>query len=149
MFNHDLPLFWDANFLSVANAAAVSASQLIDAAERLQGEAGHGHRKVEIVDESEGERLRHEFEALGWETERHLLMARLRAADRQSDTSLVREVGELDLQPVRERGIRSEPWGGDPPASSVNPFRSFHAEAAVGGPNVPITLPVAGSTICA
>ena len=43
----------------------------------------------------------------------------------------------------------SGPLGGDPPGLSVNPFSSFHADAAVGGPNVPITLPVAGSTICA
>jgi ribosomal protein S18 acetylase RimI-like enzyme len=112
-FNHDLPLVFDVNYLSVVDAVAVSVGQLVDAAERLHGEAEHGHRKIEIVDESEGERLRHEFEALGWETERHLLMARLRAADRQADTSLVREVDEQDLQPVRERGIRSEPWGGE------------------------------------
>ncbi len=31
----------------------------------------------------------------------------------------------------------------------MKPLRSFQDEAAVGGPNVPMTLPVAGSTICA
>ncbi len=43
----------------------------------------------------------------------------------------------------------SEPWGRRPPGLIVKPLRSFHDEAAVGGPNVPITSPVAGSTICA
>ncbi len=42
----------------------------------------------------------------------------------------------------------SLPCGGEPDRIS-NPFRSFHAEAAVGGPSVPMTFPVAGSTIWA
>jgi hypothetical protein len=32
LFNHDLPLVWDLNYLSVVDAAAVSASQLSAAA---------------------------------------------------------------------------------------------------------------------
>jgi ribosomal protein S18 acetylase RimI-like enzyme len=113
VFDDELPLVWDMNYLSVVRAASVSARELVDVAERLHGEFRHEHRRVEIADEPEGERLRPGFDALGWETERHLLMARLRAPDDEPDTSAVREVDETALQPVRERGLRAEPWGDD------------------------------------
>jgi len=43
----------------------------------------------------------------------------------------------------------SGPRGGEPPGFSLKPFPSYQAEAAVGGPKVPIAFPVFGSTICA
>lgn len=112
LFTDRLPLVWDLNFLRVERPAE-SAAELAAEAQRLQGAAHHTHRKVAVEQAAEAFRLRPGFEALGWKAESDLVMVHRRPPDRPVDTSLVREVAEAELQPVREQGIRSEPWGQD------------------------------------
>jgi GNAT superfamily N-acetyltransferase/uncharacterized small protein (DUF1192 family) len=81
-------------------------------AERLSAEgdrlcSGLGHRRVVSYDEEIGTRLALGFETLpGWTTERVVLMAQHRPADRDVDTTFVRQVDEDELQPARERFFR-------------------------------------------
>jgi predicted GNAT family acetyltransferase len=66
------------------------------------------HRRVVSYDEEIGTRLALGFETLpGWTTERVVLMAQHRPADRDVDTTFVRQVDEEELQPARERFFRS------------------------------------------
>jgi len=108
LFRDEFPLVWDLNYLRVERPAA--AEEIAAEAERLHGEVGHRHRKVEPAAADESGRLRPDFEALGWETSGYLVMVHRRPPDRRADTSGVREVPESVLQPARERIIRAEPW---------------------------------------
>lgn len=111
LFNDALARVWDLNYLRVE--ADVDGEELASEAERLQGAAGHGHRKAIVSDVRIAERVRPELERRGWSASRTLIMIRRREPDRRADTSAVREVTLDEALPVHERGIRSEPWGTD------------------------------------
>ncbi len=113
LFHDGFPLVWDLNYLRVERPEGATAEELAAEAERLHAEAGHGHRAVEIVNAAEGERLEPGFAELGWETEALLVMVHRRPADRPSDTTLVRDVAEAELQSARERTTRTQPWATD------------------------------------
>ncbi len=98
------------NFCLVEGHSALGANALADEAERLHRAARHQHRQIKIHDQSTGQRLGPEFEALGWDRESEVLMALTRSPDREIDTSSVEEVEEIELQPVRARVIRAEGW---------------------------------------
>lgn len=68
------PTYWDYNALRVEGRppGGLTGTALAEAADRLQGDLAH--RKVEIEDEDAGARLRPEFDALGWRTERIAFM---------------------------------------------------------------------------
>jgi GNAT superfamily N-acetyltransferase len=82
------------------------AARIADEADRLGGQLVH--RRVVAYDEEIGTRLALGFEALpDWITERVVLMAQHRPIDRDVDTTFVRQVEEDELQPARERFMRS------------------------------------------
>jgi predicted GNAT family acetyltransferase len=97
----------------------LSVAELRAEAERLSGEADRlcadlGHRRIVSYDEEIGTRLALGFELLpGWTTERVVLMAQHRPADRDVDTAFVRQVDEDELQPARERFFRSRGADGE------------------------------------
>jgi ribosomal protein S18 acetylase RimI-like enzyme len=69
------PSFWDANFLRVeGDASDLEPRDLIAAADSLF--AGARHRKLEVLDEAAGARLRPAFEAAGWVTDRLAMLQR-------------------------------------------------------------------------
>lgn len=112
IFTPELPLRYDSNYLLVeAVPADVSATELTDEADRIQGAAGLGHRLLFFRDAALGERFAPELVSLGWRRDRHVLMAHHRRPEREVDTSIVSEVTEATLRPARERQIRSYPWG--------------------------------------
>lgn len=110
LFHDGLPLVWDLNLLRVDDATGAAAGALAEDAERLQGEAGHAHRHVAVPDERAGEALAEGFEALGWRSERLLLMAWRGTGGRTADTSSVEEADGAAVRALREEIVRGEPW---------------------------------------
>jgi ribosomal protein S18 acetylase RimI-like enzyme len=105
----ELPARHDSNFLFIDRAR--DTAEAIAEADRILGGAGRRHRVVVTFEEELGERLRPEFDALGWRTQRHIFMAQGREPEKTADLSIVREVDQAALRPGRRRRILAEPWG--------------------------------------
>jgi ribosomal protein S18 acetylase RimI-like enzyme len=101
-----LPLRQDSNYLLVG-ATDASAEELRDELARVQG------RVLIVRDGDSGARLAHDFSALGWQTQGQIVMAYRGGATRTADTSLVTEVGEATLRPLRRETILAAPWGSE------------------------------------
>ena len=98
-----------ADRLSVRDLAG-EAGRLASEAELLQHALEY--RRVVAYDEEIGARLALGFEQLDdWQCERVVLMAQHRPADRDVDTSLVREVTLEELEPVRRRYLLARSRG--------------------------------------
>ena len=111
LFNDTLPLVWDLNVLRVDRPAGATAEALTAEADRLQGEAGHGHRRVAVQDEAAGDLLADPFHSLGWRVDRFLVMGWRGAGERVAEVATpVEEVDAAALRPLREAIARSEPW---------------------------------------
>jgi GNAT superfamily N-acetyltransferase len=113
-----LPLVPNMNLLRLEQLAdRLSVRELAGEAERLAAEAERlqarlAFRRVVVYDEEIGARIALGFEQLaGWESERVVLMAQHRFADRDVDTSLVREVDFGELEPVRRRYVVARSGG--------------------------------------
>jgi predicted GNAT family acetyltransferase len=102
----------DLNFLRAEEPGDASAEELAAEAERVQGAAGIGHRRVNVRDEAQRERLKPAFVRLGWEPQRFVLMVQRRGPDRLAEHA-VREVDEPELRPLWAEAIRNEPYGKD------------------------------------
>lgn len=96
---------YDLNYVRAEHAAPADA--LIADAGALMADFFHQRVIVERPDA----RAAAGFRARGWTVVPHLVMARLREADRRVDTSGVREVPFEDLVAVRRDVTLSEPWG--------------------------------------
>src|SRR5438445_10202853 len=72
----------DLNFLRAEEPGDANAEELAAEADRVQGEAGIGHRRVNVRDEAKRERLEPEFVRLGWEPQPFVLMVQRREPDR-------------------------------------------------------------------
>jgi ribosomal protein S18 acetylase RimI-like enzyme len=105
----ELPARHDSNFLFIDRAR--DSGEAIAEADRILGGAGRGHRVIVTFDEELGERLRPEFNALGWRTQRHIFMVQRREPEKTADLSVVREADEAALRPGRRQRILAEPWG--------------------------------------
>jgi GNAT superfamily N-acetyltransferase len=104
-----LPGVWSRNFLLANTELEASAGELAAEADRLLGEAGVRHRKVEVFDADAGARLEPGFRALGWNAECDVIMVARRDPDRRLDTSLVEEVTVDELVPAWTDGWRADP----------------------------------------
>lgn len=114
LFDDRLPRRWDSNYLLVERVPnEVDAAALAQEAERLQGEAGLRHRKLEVRDESAGARLEPAFRELGWTVNRHVLMALHREPDRPAGPTIVEEVDADALREPRNEQLRSYEWAED------------------------------------
>jgi ribosomal protein S18 acetylase RimI-like enzyme len=102
----------DLNFLRAEEPGDATAEELATEAERVQGAAGIGHRRVNVRSEEERDRLEPGFAALGWKPEHFVLMVQWRAADRPAEHD-VREVNEPTLRPLWAEAIRTQPHGKD------------------------------------
>ncbi|HMI99419.1 MAG TPA: GNAT family N-acetyltransferase [Gaiellaceae bacterium] len=109
-----LPRVWSRNYLVAdTDLDEASAELLADEANRILGEAGMRHRKVELYDEEAGARLEPGFRELGWDVHCDVLMVARREPDRTVDLAQAEEVSIEELEPVWAEGIRSEPFGAD------------------------------------
>lgn len=99
---HDeLPRVWSRNYLSLERDLESATAGLVSTeAERVLGEAGVAHRKVEVFDAEVGERLAPDLAKLGWQVECDVIMVAAREPDREADLSVVAEVESEVLEPV-------------------------------------------------
>ena len=101
----------DANYLLADRLAGADAIGLIADAERIQGEAGLGHRRVNVDDQQVADRLRADFVSRGYQAERFVLMMRGRSTQAGSRNGVrAREVDWDAIRPARERQRLREPW---------------------------------------
>jgi GNAT superfamily N-acetyltransferase len=109
-FHLDLPRVRSRNYLvAEKNLAAATPELLAAEADRLLGDAGITHRKIEVDDGEVGARLEPGFRELGWQVHCDVLMVARREPDRVTDTSQVEEVAAEELEGVWAEGTRAEP----------------------------------------
>jgi GNAT superfamily N-acetyltransferase len=115
VFLHErLSKVWSLNYLlAERDLDDASATELAAEAERVLGNAGISHRKIELWNEGAARRLEPGFRTLGWAVERDLVMAHRRSPDRETETAAVEEVSADELADTWAEGTRSEPWGKD------------------------------------
>jgi GNAT superfamily N-acetyltransferase len=107
-----LNLVHDLNFLRAEEPGDASADELAAEAERVQGAAGIGHRRVNLRDEAQRKRLQPGFVRLGWKSESFVLMVQRRGPDRRAEHE-ISEVDEPTLRPLWAEATRNEPHGKD------------------------------------
>ncbi len=114
------PRYWDYNTLRLEGAApaGLTAQALADVADEHQ--LGLAHRKIELEDESTGERLRPDFARLGWRTTR-LAWMQYEETGVEPYRGVVQTVSER-VRPLRAEWLRAEAedYGGGP--SGVESF---------------------------
>ena len=114
---HDeIPRVWSRNYLSLERDLESATPGLVSAeADRVLGEAGITHRKVEVFDAEAGERLAPGLAKLGWRVECDVVMVAAREPDRHVDSSLVEEVARDVLEPIwaEAQGTDSDVGGED------------------------------------
>jgi ribosomal protein S18 acetylase RimI-like enzyme len=97
------PAYWDGNFVRVERGEH-GAEALVAAADALLADARH--RKLEIEDEALGARLRADFAAAGWQTERLALMHRAGPPPEAP-------AGPVEVPYAATRDLRAEWYTGD------------------------------------
>ena len=116
VFNDDFPKVFDFNFLRVDGVPEdLDFEKLIDEAERLHSDAGHGHRKIVIDDEILGRALQLRFQSRGWEPAALLVMVYRGEAPPPGGEG-VREISLRELREVRAAAFAAGPIGRDPEA---------------------------------
>ena len=137
-----LPDFWNYNTLRVEGPApALEAAAIVAAADRRLGDLAH--RQVEVEDDATGRRLRPEFDALGWATERNVWMRLAGAAPAGPDFD---EEPYAATLPLRLEWSRSLPWIQD--EETVRRFtRSEDMVAAIRGLRALLAHDAAGAPI--
>ena len=109
-FHAGFPDVYDLNYLQVEDLSSdLEASALADEADRVQGEGGLKHRRVQVADEGTGVSLESGFRELGWEIERLLLMPHHREPDRRPPPGTATEIGLEEMKVARELSLRQEP----------------------------------------
>jgi GNAT superfamily N-acetyltransferase len=108
--NLELPNVWSRNYLlATRNLDEVSAPELAAETDRIMGELGIAHRKVELIDAEEGDRLEPGFRELGWNAECDVIMVARRDPDRPVDASTVEDVTLDELVPAWTDGWQTDP----------------------------------------
>jgi GNAT superfamily N-acetyltransferase len=112
-FNSRFPRVWDLNVVRVEAHGDVDPGEIASDAELLHTDAGHTHRRIDVLDESVGAACAPFLTRLGWRANREVFMAYRGDGDRTVDTAAVEEVTVQDLRPLREEVARAEPWAVD------------------------------------
>jgi ribosomal protein S18 acetylase RimI-like enzyme len=114
LINRRLNLVHDLNFLIVDRVDGSDVGALAAEANRIQGEAGLSHRRVNVDDQDAADRFAPAFAAAGYKVERFIVMVHRRPPGRQVDSSGVQEVDWKQLRPARELELRQQPWASAP-----------------------------------
>jgi ribosomal protein S18 acetylase RimI-like enzyme len=110
LINRRLKRVHDLNYLIVDRVDGADVESLAAEADRIQGEAGIAHRRINVDNQAAADRFAPAFVAAGYKPERFVVMVRRRPPDRPVDTSDVREIDWMQLRPARERELRQQPW---------------------------------------
>jgi ribosomal protein S18 acetylase RimI-like enzyme len=114
LINQRLNLVHDLNFLIVDRVDGADVEALAAEADRIQGEAGLSHRRVNVDDQDAADRFAPAFAVAGYKVERFIVMVHRRPPGRQVDSSGVRDVDWTQLRPARELELRQQPWASAP-----------------------------------
>ena len=114
LINRRLNLVHDLNYLIADRLVGADALGLAAEADRIQGDAGLSHRRINVDDPAAADHLAPGFAAAGFKPERFVVMVHRRPPDQQVDTSQVREVDWALLRPARELEREQEPWARTP-----------------------------------
>jgi ribosomal protein S18 acetylase RimI-like enzyme len=107
VFSSRLPAYWDYNVARLEGPdPGVDADALIRELDAIQ--APLAHRRVEVEDEPTGARLRSDFAARGWATERLVWLHRRGAPE---GAAAAEEVPFAQTRPLRAEWSRGSPWG--------------------------------------
>jgi GNAT superfamily N-acetyltransferase len=112
-FNDTYARVWDLNLLLVEGPHEVDPGELAAEAELLHTNAGHAHRRADVLDDTVGAELERFFRRIGWQVDRGVVMAYRAQGERSADIASVEEVSRDDLLPFREEIARAEPWATD------------------------------------
>jgi len=110
LINRRLNLVHDLNYLIADRLDGADAPMLAAEADRIQGEAGISHRRVNVDDQAMADRMAPGFISADYQPERFVVMERRRQLDRRVDTSQVREVDWAQVRPARELERQDQPW---------------------------------------
>jgi ribosomal protein S18 acetylase RimI-like enzyme len=110
LINRRLNLVHDLNYLIADRLDGADAPMLAAEADRIQGEAGISHRRVNVDDQAVADRMAPGFISADYQPERFVVMERRRQPDRRVDTSQVREVDLAQVRPARELERQDQPW---------------------------------------
>ncbi|HEY8759379.1 MAG TPA: GNAT family N-acetyltransferase [Candidatus Dormibacteraeota bacterium] len=102
------PLVWDANFLLVEDRG-LAAAEIAARADEVLGGLGMKHRFVVTRQPALADELEPEFEQLGWDLDRTLVMALRREADRPRSVE-VEQVAPEVAEPLRLALMEGHPW---------------------------------------
>ncbi len=91
LISRRLDRVYDLNFLIADRVQEAGAPDLDAEAERIQGDAGLSHRRVNVDDRPAAERLSPAFGRLGYAPERFVIMAHRRRPDHDVDTAGVQD----------------------------------------------------------
>jgi ribosomal protein S18 acetylase RimI-like enzyme len=114
LINRRLDMVHDLNYLIADRLDGADAESLAAEADRIQGDAGISHRRVNVDDQIAPGRLAPAFMMAGYRPEHFVIMVRRRPPDRPVDTSTVRDVDWAQLRPERELERREQPWSKQP-----------------------------------
>jgi ribosomal protein S18 acetylase RimI-like enzyme len=114
LINRRLRLVHDLNYLIVDRVEGAEVVALDAEADRIQGEAGIRHRRINVDDQAAADRLAAAFVEAGYKPERFVVMVHRRPPDRKVDTSEVKEVDWRQLRPSRELELRQQSFASIP-----------------------------------
>ena len=114
LINRRLTLVHDLNYLIVDRADGADVAALVAEANRIQGEAGIAHRRINVDDQAAADRFTPAFVSAGFQPERFAVMVHRRPPDRPVDARGVGEIDWTQLRPARELELRQQPWAAAP-----------------------------------
>jgi len=103
-----IPLVWDANYLLVEEQG-MAAAEIAARADEVLGGLGMKHRYVVTRQPTLADELEPEFEQLGWDVDRTLVMALRHEADRPGSVE-VEQVALEAAEPLRLALREDHPW---------------------------------------
>lgn len=102
-----VPRVWSSNYLVIEPGSGLAAEAIVELGDEHLGGAGLAHRKLELMDIADAERLGPELTRLGWEGDRTLYMVLRRAPDREADVT-PSAVDPASLAELRKEIARDE-----------------------------------------
>jgi GNAT superfamily N-acetyltransferase len=124
LFDDRIPHVYFANQVRLDPSMELTAGEAAAEADRIQGAAGLGHRRITVHDYAAGQSLAPGLRALGWDVDRLAVMVQQDPPDEEISTDRVREVTHGGWKPLRREMLEQE---------NMDPSVVDQMEAAVEG----------------